>query len=150
MARNPLFGSMMDTFGWPNSFLICGAIMLAYSGVWFIFSADRAAEHQWTNEAEKVMVTDEPAIGIQAPAERLSVTKLLQNLCMKGEKDVPIIVEGRKDLKALRSLGFNGRIICIKSSSKLLMDLLIDHSLHERSHPEIKYKPKRQLFSSKA
>jgi 5S rRNA maturation endonuclease (ribonuclease M5) len=52
------------------------------------------------------------------------LTKLLKKLCLKGERDVPIIVEGKKDLAALRKLGFNGRILCIKSSGKVLVDLL--------------------------
>ena len=38
---------------------------------------------------------------------------------------------------------------CI-SLLKLLMDLLIDHALHDRTQPEIKYKPRRHIFSSNA
>lgn len=52
------------------------------------------------------------------------LTKLLQKLCMSGEKGVPIIVEGKKDLAALRKLGVDGRIVCVKSSGKVLVDLL--------------------------
>jgi 5S rRNA maturation endonuclease (ribonuclease M5) len=54
------------------------------------------------------------------------LTKQFQKLSARGEKGVPIIVEGRKDLSALRKLGVDGRIICVKSSSKVLIDILDD------------------------
>lgn len=50
--------------------------------------------------------------------------KLFQKLCVNGQKGVPIIVEGKKDLAALRRLGVNGRVICVKNSGKVLVDLL--------------------------
>ena len=54
------------------------------------------------------------------------LTKLFQNLSIRGEKGIPIVVEGRKDSLTLRKLGVNGKIICIKSSTKVLMDILDD------------------------
>lgn len=66
-------------------------------------------------------------IGVMATsAERKLelLAKLLQKLCMQGERGAPIIVEGKKDLAALRKLGFEGRIICVKNSGKALVDLL--------------------------
>ena len=36
------------------------------------------------------------------------------------------IVEGRKDLAALRMLGVEGKVICVKSSTKVLVDVLDD------------------------
>ncbi|MFH0897874.1 MAG: toprim domain-containing protein [Candidatus Bathyarchaeota archaeon] len=52
------------------------------------------------------------------------LTKIFQKLCMNSEKGVPIVVEGKKDLAALRKLGVNGSVICVKSSGKVLVDLL--------------------------
>lgn len=54
------------------------------------------------------------------------LTKLFQKLSMRGEKGIPIIVEGRKDLSALRKLGVDGSVVCIKSSAKVLTDILDD------------------------
>jgi len=52
------------------------------------------------------------------------LTKMLQRLCLKGDRGVPLIVEGKKDLSALRKLGINGKIICVKNTGKILVDLL--------------------------
>lgn len=52
--------------------------------------------------------------------------KLFQKLNARGERGIPIIVEGKKDFSALRKLGVNGRIICVKSSAKVLVDFLDD------------------------
>lgn len=54
------------------------------------------------------------------------MTKLFQKLNAQGERGIPIIVEGKKDVSALRKLGVNGRIICVKSSAKVLVDFLDD------------------------
>jgi len=61
-----------------------------------------------------------------ASAERKfeSLTKLLQRLSVKAGKGVPIIVEGKKDLAALRKLGVEGRIICAKNSRQVFVDFL--------------------------
>jgi len=53
-----------------------------------------------------------------------SVTEALEKLSAEGEKGTPIVVEGRNDLLALRKLGVNGKILCVKASRKTLIDLL--------------------------
>lgn len=54
------------------------------------------------------------------------LTKIFDTLKIKGKKGIPIIVEGKNDLSALRELGVIGRIICVKNSAKFLVDLLDD------------------------
>jgi 5S rRNA maturation endonuclease (ribonuclease M5) len=53
-----------------------------------------------------------------------ALTRLLDRLIAVGEEGKPIIVEGKKDSAALRELGINASIICIKSSRKSVLDLL--------------------------
>lgn len=52
------------------------------------------------------------------------MTRLLQRLATKGEEGVPIIVEGKKDLLALRKLGITGKILCVKNSCENFVDFL--------------------------
>ena len=52
------------------------------------------------------------------------LTKLFNKLSTRGEMGIPIIVEGRNDLAALRRLGIWGRVICVKSSTNTLVDIL--------------------------
>lgn len=52
------------------------------------------------------------------------LTKLLQKLCVEGEKGIPIIVEGKKDLSALRKFSIKGKIICVRNSGKVFVDFL--------------------------
>ena len=59
------------------------------------------------------------------------LTELLEKLCLEGDKGVPLLVEGKKDSVALRKLGFTGKIICVKNSSKVLVDLLDDVQSNE-------------------
>ncbi|MFH0748482.1 MAG: toprim domain-containing protein [Candidatus Bathyarchaeota archaeon] len=54
------------------------------------------------------------------------LTRLFQKLRLRGGKGIPILVEGKKDMAALRKLGINGTIICIKNSTTILADLLDD------------------------
>ncbi len=46
----------------------------------------------------------------------ISVTLLINSEIKEKNLEVPIIVEGKKDVQALRELGFKGRIIKIKTS----------------------------------
>jgi 5S rRNA maturation endonuclease (ribonuclease M5) len=50
--------------------------------------------------------------------------KLLERLCKTDEQGITILVEGKKDLFALRRLGVRGRIVCVKNSGKVLVDSL--------------------------
>ncbi len=53
-----------------------------------------------------------------------NVLQLLERLAKESDKGVPIIVEGRKDITALRKLNINGDIILAKSSGKSFIDVL--------------------------
>lgn len=50
--------------------------------------------------------------------------KLLERLSKEDRKGTPILVEGKKDLSALRTLGIGGEIICVRNSGKVLVDSL--------------------------
>lgn len=50
--------------------------------------------------------------------------KLAYLLIDESDKGVPIIVEGKKDLEALKRIGVKGKICCIKSSRLNFTDLI--------------------------
>lgn len=50
--------------------------------------------------------------------------KVLQKLCKKDERSILILVEGKKDLSALRRLGIRGEVFCVRNSGKVLVDSL--------------------------
>jgi 5S rRNA maturation endonuclease (ribonuclease M5) len=56
--------------------------------------------------------------------------ELIQKLNRQSTK-IPILVEGKNDRTALRRLGIQGEIICIKSSRHILYDSLDDISSAE-------------------
>jgi 5S rRNA maturation endonuclease (ribonuclease M5) len=53
-----------------------------------------------------------------------ALTELLHKLSKEGREGIPILVEGKKDLYALRRLGVKSKIVCVKASSKILIDKL--------------------------
>jgi len=53
-----------------------------------------------------------------------ALNESLVRLAKKADEGVPILVEGAKDLVALERLGIRGKIICVKSSNRVLVDLL--------------------------
>ena len=56
--------------------------------------------------------------------------KLVQKLDRQSSK-TPILVEGKNDRLALRRLGIQGEIMCLKSSTNILYDILDDVSSPE-------------------
>ena len=56
--------------------------------------------------------------------------ELIQKLNRQSTK-IPILVEGKNDRTALRRLGIQGEIMCIKSSPHILYDILDDISSAE-------------------
>jgi ACS family D-galactonate transporter-like MFS transporter len=56
----PLFGWLMDTFQWPQAFVICGVTMILFAVLWSLVAADDVHGHSWANEAERNLqhVTD--------------------------------------------------------------------------------------------
>ncbi len=61
---------------------------------------------------------------LQRKAERL--TELLEKLVAESAKGVPIIVEGQKDVGALRQLNVEGKIVSSKTSGKSFLDILTE------------------------
>jgi 5S rRNA maturation endonuclease (ribonuclease M5) len=53
-----------------------------------------------------------------------ALNESLVKLAKKADEGIPILVEGAKDLAALERLGIRGKIICVKSSNRVLVDLL--------------------------
>jgi len=53
-----------------------------------------------------------------------ALNESLVKLAKKADEGVPILVEGAKDLVALERLGIKGKIVCVKSSNRVLVDLL--------------------------
>lgn len=61
---------------------------------------------------------------LQRKAERL--TGLLEKLVAESAKGVPIVVEGQKDVGALRQLNVEGKIVSSKTSGKSFLDILTE------------------------
>jgi 2,5-diamino-6-(ribosylamino)-4(3H)-pyrimidinone 5'-phosphate reductase len=62
--------------------------------------------------------------GLQRKAERLS--KLLEKLAAEAAKGIPIVVEGQKDVSALRQLNVEGKFVSSKTSGKSFLDILAE------------------------
>jgi len=60
--------------------------------------------------------------GLERKLEAL--TYFLERIATAAEEGIPIIVEGKADAGALRKLGVDGQVICVKASLKPLRDLL--------------------------
>jgi len=68
--------------------------------------------------------------------ERLEkILRVVENLAREAAMEVPIIVEGVNDLKALSKLNVRGDIILAKASGKTLLGLL--REIEGRSKPEV-------------
>jgi len=50
--------------------------------------------------------------------------RILERLAEESAKGTPIIVEGKKDIEALRALSVNGKIISAKTGGKHLIDVV--------------------------
>ncbi len=62
--------------------------------------------------------------GLERKAERL--TKLLEKLAAESAKGIPFVVEGQKDVGALRQLNIEGKIVSSKTSGKSFVDMLTE------------------------
>jgi len=54
------------------------------------------------------------------------ILEILQYLAEESSKGTPIIVEGKKDIKTLRALGVEGKIIAAKTGGKAFLDIISD------------------------
>ncbi|MBX5321608.1 MAG: toprim domain-containing protein [Candidatus Bathyarchaeota archaeon] len=52
------------------------------------------------------------------------ILKILEQLAEENINGKPILVEGRKDIKALRNLGIKGKIISVKTGGKNLLNTI--------------------------
>jgi len=59
-----------------------------------------------------------------------AVTGLIEVLVERSRHGIPIIVEGSKDVKTLRSLGVQGPVFCVKSRRLGLFDFLETIATH--------------------
>ena len=62
------------------------------------------------------------------------LTELIEKLASDSTKGVPIVVEGQKDIGALRQLNIEGKIVSSKTSGKSFLDILTeieDLKVHE-------------------
>lgn len=64
------------------------------------------------------------------------IYKLLENLRKLSSQGIPIVVEGKKDLRALNRLGITTQVILAKTSGKSFLDVLA----------EIEQKNKREVI----
>jgi len=62
--------------------------------------------------------------GLQRKSERLQ--QLLNKLAAEAAKGIPIVVEGQKDVSALRQLNVEGRFVSSKTSGKSFLDILTE------------------------
>jgi len=51
---------------------------------------------------------------------------LLNKLAIEAAKGIPIVVEGHKDIGALRQLNVNGKLVSSKTSGKSFLDILTE------------------------
>lgn len=54
------------------------------------------------------------------------ISQTLNALAEESARGTPIVVEGKKDVEALRKLGINGSLICAKTGGKSLLDVMSD------------------------
>jgi 5S rRNA maturation endonuclease (ribonuclease M5) len=52
------------------------------------------------------------------------ILQMLERLAKESAKGIPIIVEGKKDVEALRALAIEGKIIEAKTSGKSMLDVI--------------------------
>jgi 2,5-diamino-6-(ribosylamino)-4(3H)-pyrimidinone 5'-phosphate reductase len=52
------------------------------------------------------------------------ILQTLERLAQESAKEIPIIVEGKNDVKALRALAVEGKIIEAKTSGKSMLDVI--------------------------
>lgn len=54
------------------------------------------------------------------------ILRLLDKIVSEAAKGVPVVVEGQKDVDALRQLGVQGTIVSSKTSGKSFLDILTE------------------------
>ncbi|MGQ9552386.1 MAG: toprim domain-containing protein [Candidatus Bathycorpusculaceae bacterium] len=52
------------------------------------------------------------------------ILRILESLAKESAKGIIIIVEGKKDIEALRAMGIEGKIMCVKTGGKSFLDVI--------------------------
>ncbi len=78
-AAFPLFGAMIDRFGWPMAFLISGSATAVLALVWAVYARDRPALHSGVSPTELALVTQDAGAATPPPGDAEPWWKLLKN-----------------------------------------------------------------------
>ncbi len=54
-----------------------------------------------------------------------AITQVLSSLVEESAKGTPILVEGKKDVEALRALGVEGPVVTVKTGGKSFLDIVL-------------------------
>ncbi|MEM2921171.1 MAG: hypothetical protein QXF26_02505 [Candidatus Bathyarchaeia archaeon] len=60
-----------------------------------------------------------------------NISRVLEKLCKEASYGIPILVEGKNDVEALRMLNVIGETIAMKNSGRVLDDMLQEIRSHE-------------------
>lgn len=52
------------------------------------------------------------------------ILRILESLAKESAKGIIMIVEGKKDIEALRAMGIEGKIMCAKTGGKSFLDVI--------------------------
>ncbi len=63
-------------------------------------------------------------MGTHLKEKEEKITAILEALKEEVEKGAPVVVEGKKDIAALRALGVEGKIITVKTGGKSFLDVV--------------------------
>jgi 2,5-diamino-6-(ribosylamino)-4(3H)-pyrimidinone 5'-phosphate reductase len=63
------------------------------------------------------------------------IFKILETLAEESAKGTPIVVEGKKDVAALRALGVTGTLVTVKTGGKSFLDVICE--IIEMDVPEV-------------
>jgi 5S rRNA maturation endonuclease (ribonuclease M5) len=63
------------------------------------------------------------------------ILKVLETLAEESSKGKPVIVEGKKDVSALRALGLAGRVLTVKTGGKSFLDVVCE--IEKMGVPEV-------------
>ena len=65
-----------------------------------------------------------PNLATKLQEKKEKLAQILELLALESKKGTPIVVEGKKDIKTLRSLGIKGIFITTKTQGKSFLDVI--------------------------
>jgi sugar phosphate permease len=75
----PVFGALIDHYGWPGAFVCSGAATGLVALIWALYAKDRPHEHLDVSEAELAIITPDPAPVLDYASKAGAWTDLLRN-----------------------------------------------------------------------